>query len=109
MKMRDEEFNKIVEDTVDKIKSILIHKAKEYSRDGDRLSNFRRSAALNRTTPETALLGQLSKHVISVYCHVEDLEKGIVASRERWDEKLLDTIDYLVLLRALVIERLENE
>lgn len=42
--MTNENFETMLNDTFDKIKSVLLAKAGEYAADGDRLHNFKRAA-----------------------------------------------------------------
>jgi hypothetical protein len=76
----------------------------EYARNGDKLHNFKHAGLLERTSPERALRGMLTKHIISIYDMIEDLEGGSHHTLEIWDEKLKDAINYLFLLRGLLIE-----
>lgn len=80
-------------------------KAKEYSRGNDRLSTFKRAAALKKCTPERALEGMKIKHTISIYDMLDDLDIGKHHSLDKWKEKIGDEINYLILLYALLIER----
>lgn len=102
--MTDEAFQKVVADTCKSINAVLHHKAKEYAR-GDRLSNFKKAAAAMSNTPEKACVAFWMKHVISLNDLVNDLEAGRMASMGMWDEKIGDAINYLVLLKGLVMER----
>ena len=102
-------FNVILKDRQTKISRILASKQKEYAVGGDRLHNFKRAGILDAESPEKALWGMLKKHIISVRDMIEALER----SREcpdyaLWDEKLGDFINYLILLEALIIERIEQ-
>lgn len=102
--MTREEFNEIVETRIEHIKFTLTNKGREYAR-GDRLSNFKRAAALEKCTPEKALRGMLSKHLISIYDMIDDLEQDVHSPELIWKEKLGDAINYLILLEALIHER----
>lgn len=111
--MTNEKFNKIVEYVKETlITQTLIIKGNEYTRDGDRLSNFKRMAAALKCTPERALIGAAMKHFASIFDMVDDIDSGripeLLASLDQWDEKLGDAINYLILLRALVEERNGN-
>lgn len=90
--------------------TVLAKKGEEYSAGGDRLSNFKRAALLQLVEPETALIGMLSKHVVSVYDIVDQIEfDGVIPSKEMLSEKITDWINYTILLEALIEERRENE
>lgn len=114
--MNNEAFSSVVDATIEKlIKAVLVNKGAEYTRGDDRLSNFKRMAAALNSTPESALVGAWMKHIASILDMVDDIEtyqdvrKDGVHPMSQWDEKIGDAINYLILLRALVIERKENE
>lgn len=102
--MTNEEFQRVVMDAIKSIDAVLHHKAKEYAR-GDRLSNFKKAAAAMSNTPEKACVAFWMKHVISINDLVNDLEAGKHVSMVMWDEKIGDSINYMILLKGLVTER----
>lgn len=102
--MNTKDFNKVIEDRLSLCKSVLCRKADEYATD-DRLHNFKVAANLQGCTPEKALAGMMCKHTVSVYDLINDLENGKCATREMWDEKIGDSLNYLLLLTALLDER----
>lgn len=104
--MNNDTFDKIVTERTQKIKDILASKAEEYASDTDRLHNFKAGAAMFQCTPERHCAYLMSKHLISIFDMVRDIDMGILASRAQWEEKLGDAINYLILLEALVRERL---
>lgn len=95
--MKTEDFEKIVNQTLDRCKDVLIVKAREYATE-DRLHNFRVAAGLEGITSRQALAGMMAKHTVSVY----DMCRGGEYPAAQWDEKIGDSINYLLLLRALV-------
>lgn len=97
-------FDKIVDDRLRLTKNILSLKAGEYATSQDRLWNFRRAAKLSNNTPEQALLGMLTKHIISIYDMVDNVEAN--RCKDAWQEKIGDAVSYLILLEALILERL---
>lgn len=105
--MTDKEFRRVVGTVTRNIKSTLVTKGSEYAR-GDRLSNFKRAGELSHSTPEMALRGMLTKHIISIYDMIDDLENGKKLTPNDWwvwNEKIIDSINYHILLRALLTER----
>lgn len=109
--MTNEAFSTILELRISAIRDVLAAKAKEYATT-DRLHNFKRSAAMLNTTPEAALVGFLTKHIVSILDMVDalphpSLPGGEEAKLDQWREKLGDAINYLILLEALVSERAE--
>ena len=99
--MNTPEFEAIVNARIKKCKETLIVKAAEYAK-GDRLHNFQRAAAMLNCTPERALFGFLAKHLVSIIDIVDGIEKGQFPAEARWDEKVGDAINYLLLLDAVV-------
>ena len=95
-----EKFDQIVDKMLKHCLSTLNAKAKEYATD-DRLHNFKRAAELQRCTPKRALEGMMAKHIISLFDMAGSNETFPIAL---WDEKLGDTINYCLLMRALVEE-----
>lgn len=105
--MKTEEFTEIVNNRLYLIEKILGSKADEYAR-GDRLSNFKKAADLMECTPEKALFGFVSKHIVALSDFVNDLDTGLNQSGDRWTEKTGDIINYMILLEALVVERMQE-
>ncbi len=103
--MTHAEFCKVTGAQLEYCVKLLTNKGDEYSSDADRLGHFKKAAAINNSTPKAALLGMLTKHLVSVSDMCTD---GKVYSKERWEEKITDSINYLLLLRALVEEEKEE-
>jgi len=102
--MEYEEFNKIVENRLNHCKQLLIPKGKEYSRNGDRLHNFKRAAKIIHASKFDALLGMWNKHLVSILDMVDDARLGILPTPKALDEKMSDNINYTLLLEALFRE-----
>ena len=86
----------------------LQRKTKEYTGDDtDRLGAFKAAAALQHTTPERALAGMLTKHIVSLYDMCFD--DGASYDISTWDEKITDSLNYLFLLKAIVKEGHTNQ
>lgn len=95
------EFRETVQEQFMLCDNMLCGKAKEYATDEDRLHNFKVAAALKGETPRQALAGMMAKHTVSVYDMCMSDEDYPM---ELWDEKLTDSIDYHILLRAIIKE-----
>ena len=102
--MKENEFWELHNDLIDKIQETMMSKNSEYARE-DMLSNIKGSAALLGTTPEKATMSLVSKHIVALCAFVNDLDKGIVQPLDRWDEKITDTIIYMILLYILRREK----
>lgn len=98
--MKQEIFEKIVEEQIKKIKETLLEKQKQYAT-VDRLHNFRTAAILQDSTMEQALGGMLCKHTISIYDMINSGDQYPIAL---WDEKITDHLVYLILLKAVISE-----
>ena len=94
----------IIDERLEKCRAVLVNKAKEYATE-DRLHNFKVAAKLQNCNPVTALAGMMCKHTVSVYDLIRDNEIGINITPEMWDEKIGDSINYLLLLTALLKEQ----
>jgi hypothetical protein len=85
---------------------VLVFKSKEYDLEtGDRFHSFKVAAALQNLTPKQALCGMMCKHTVSVFDMAESGENYPI---EKWDEKITDNINYLLLLRGLIEEEKNN-
>lgn len=105
--MNRETFNKIIIEQIERCDSTLCKKAEEYATE-DRLHNFKVAATIQNCLPTTALGGMMAKHTVSVFDMLTELEKGNSFPIELWNEKIGDSINYLLLLAALIREQ-DNE
>jgi hypothetical protein len=105
--MKPEEFDKILDTRLAQIKDTLSAKAKQYASADDRLHNFKVAGRRLNCTPERALIGMKEKHCVSVMDIVTGIDWGVLPSVEHLEEKIGDEICYLILLEALVKERLQ--
>ena len=104
--MKAAQFDSILVDQIESIRRVLASKRAEYApTDDDRLHNFRKAAALTGQSLAGAAWGMAMKHIVSVADIVEQADKGKVASREMLDEKIGDAINYLILIKACLIEQ----
>jgi len=103
--MTKKRFHEIAQEQIKRSLKVLVEKGCEYSFSEDRLDHFKDSAAEQGITPKQALWGMLSKHLTSL----AGLCRTNSNSLERWTEKITDSINYLLLLRALIAEEFENE
>lgn len=102
--MTNEDFNKIVDEQLNLCRSLLCKKGEEYDSDSnDRFHSFKVAAALQGETSMQALAGMLAKHTVSVY----DLMKEGSHNLTIWNEKITDHINYLLLLKGLIMDELE--
>jgi hypothetical protein len=103
--MNTPDFTVLLERRIGLIKETLNAKAKEYATTYDRLSNFKRQALLKGDNPAGALLGNLSKHLVSVISMIDSYGEDKCPTEKEVDEKIGDSINYLILLEAIFKER----
>jgi len=106
--MNSKDFDAVVEQRLEKIRALLIRKGAEYAYGGDRLSNFKRAAAVQQCTPERALVGMLTKHIVSILDIIDNIETKC-PSIDLTEEKIGDYVNYGILLEALIKERIQHE
>lgn len=106
--MTPERFKYLHEQLMEHCSDTLIAKNEEYSRNGDRLWNFKRAAIIRGVDPECALMGMKVKHDVSVDDLVDNAIKGKLPTEEVLLEKIGDSINYLALLFGLIMERRDD-
>lgn len=94
-------FESIVNTQVKHCTDLLLSKGQEYAPGVDRLAAFKKAAGLLDQTQAQAAFGMLAKHLVSV---ADMVQSGEHYSPERWDEKIGDSINYLLIIRAIIIE-----
>ena len=89
--MNHEQFATLADNRLNHCRQVMVEKAKEYSRNGDRLHNFKRAADMDGTTPTRSLWGMWKKHLVSIADMIDDLDDGKVPSESMVAEKLGET------------------
>lgn len=107
--MINEKFDQVINQTLDEIKNILIIKSKEYQRNNNPFHNFEEGSRMKSITREKALDGMLLKHEISIADMTNDLDKNILPSLNAVNEKFNDNIIYLLLKKAMFIDRINQK
>lgn len=93
-------FAKVVKKQQETCRELLVEKGAEYG-PVDRLHNFKISAAMQGCQEHQALAGMMSKHTTSIY---DMIRSGEYYPMEKWDEKITDHLNYLLLLKAILVE-----
>ena len=99
--MTIERFNEIIQQQLRKTAELLTVKGNEYAPDVDRLAAFKQAADLQQISVPEAVGGMLAKHIVSIYQMLHDAS---LYTDEKWDEKINDAINYLLLLKACIAE-----
>lgn len=109
--MNSKTFDTLVVNQLARSENLLARKGQEYAESAendaaiDRLAHFKKAAALQGGTTEQAAFGMLAKHLVSLADMVRSAKPYPL---ERWDEKISDSINYLLILRAIIEEEHEK-
>lgn len=109
--MDEKRFQTIAEDQIERCKKTLFRKAAEYASTRDRLHNFKVASGLQGVSMAQALAGMMVKHTVSVFdmCRDHKPNQAKEFQLDLWEEKITDHINYLILLKAVVMEELNEK
>ena len=94
-------------ETIERLKTLLLIKGKEYRRNNDPYHNFNEGAKLMNVRPMTVLDFLRLKHVISIADLQKDFEQGKEVSEAQVNEKYDDILVYTLI--ELAYAENENE
>lgn len=95
--MNGKDFYALVDRRLEKTRDVLISKGKQYSKEQNKLYNFRRAAKINQVPLKVALWSMSTKHLVSI---IDMVESDQHFDDDYIDEKIGDMINYLILLEA---------
>ena len=105
--MDNDRFERIYDDRIEKCLTVLELKSNEYSKDYDRLHNFKVAKNLGvYKTNEQALWGMFIKHLV---CLKDACDNPEIATDKFIAEKITDSINYLLLLEGLLTESMDRQ
>ena len=107
--MTPETFIQLSKTLLTKCSNVRNMKKEEYADKDNRLSNFVAAADLNSMSVPEAVMGMMSKHIVSISDMIRDefrLEDKTFEMKQ-WEEKIIDNINYLILLYAAIKEEKE--
>jgi hypothetical protein len=107
MKMTNEQADKYLKDILSTVENTLGVKAKEYVRNEDRMHNFNQGATKLGQSRERVLRGFRLKHDISSDDLLDDLDNGILPTKEYAMEKYGDIINYNILELMSILHKIE--
>jgi hypothetical protein len=96
-----EKFNEMMYEIFTKIRDMSTRKQEEYQENIDRLKHFREKANLRKRRLPQAIWDCADKHIISI---TNMIDSGENFPLPLWDEKIIDNMVYLLLLRASILE-----
>ena len=96
----------VIEPRLELIKKVLIQKGTEYGADKSPFHNFEEASKLSfHTTPQGVAWEFMCKHLQSIKDMIDDHQKlDKVPTRELVEEKIGDTINYLILIEGMFRE-----
>ena len=106
--MTTEDFNQIVEEQINRCRNVLLIKKEEYAAGKDRLAAFKKAGAIQDQSMEKAALGMLSKHLVSISDMILAPAPELFGI-DRWNEKITDAINYLLIIRAIIEEEAHGQ
>lgn len=101
--MNTKQFELLVQRRLNLSREVLMSKGEEYSVDDSPFYNFYAAGRILNTNPTEALLGMLSKHLVQVFDIAAGKHKDAI-TQDLLDEKIGDTINYLILLEGLIVD-----
>lgn len=103
--MTKNEFLQLIENQYHHLVDLTRTKGEEYSRSDDQLANFKRNAADLNLTPEQIWAVYFNKHIDSIKSYIANPSKPL---SEPIEGRINDAILYLLLFKAIVIEKDRN-
>lgn len=98
--MSNEQFDQIVENRIELIRSVLLQKRKEYANQTNPFSNFHRAIGIsNHNTPQKVAWEYMTKHLQSLK---DILSNEVPFTKETVEEKIGDIINYLILIEGML-------
>lgn len=102
--MNSQDFNQLVDETVQATADLLVSKGSEYSNE-DRLSNFKIVGKQLGLTPLQVAMVYMTKHFIALSTYTEKEAKGLTQTlSEPIEGRIHDLINYCFLVKGLIQE-----
>ena len=101
--MNQDESKQVFDYIVKRCERIGEDKSKIYASDFDVLSNFYSAARYQDCTPQKALLGMMTKHLIAIKDFI-NIKVSTDIDLNEWEEKIIDSIVYPIRLYEIIIE-----
>ena len=103
--MNKDKLLKHIEHRINKCKEVLGYKNSEYASQQDVMSNFKNAANFLGVTPEKVAFSYMMKHFESIKSIVYDNKP---VTKELYEEKVTDLINYLLLIDAMMMDKLSK-
>lgn len=106
--MNEEQFNKFLEGELSRIREVMTIKS-TYRTPENVFHNFDTGATIENKSREEIIWGMAIKHFISIQDIRSGLKEGKLPSKETLDEKYTDLINYLLLEKASIEDKIEKQ
>lgn len=109
--MNTEKFNEFVDYALERAKETLTIKAGEYSTHDDRFSDFNKATGLSfHESREKVAWEYMCKHLQSIKNILNHVEIGVNGhpTKELISEKFKDSINYLLLIEAMIVDKIDK-
>lgn len=102
--MTQDKFDEVLNSQIERCIKVLNSKQKEYVLNkSDRLKAFKIVwLDNNKNNQKQVLWGQMVKHLSSIYDMCQKDKKYDLDNIDKWYEKITDTINYLIILIAII-------
>ena len=102
------EFDNVINEQLESCKQTLVVKGKEYRRNDNPLHNFDVGQQQSTTgeTREEVIYGMARKHWISIQDIRNDIKEGKLPTKAMLDEKFGDFINYLLIEKASIVDKI---
>lgn len=107
--MKAVDFEECSKEVIDHCWKLMFDKSKEYASDTDRLANFKQPTSLLETNPAKVCLMYDMKHIASIVKMANDVDKGVLPTKELLLEKVGDYINYGLLFYANMLEMINEK
>lgn len=101
--MDNDDFEYIVDHQLELCCNTLKAKNDAYAANGDVFNNFKQAGTLTYQDPKISLAGMMVKHTVSLYDMISSDDR--IYTIPEWEEKITDHINYLLLLKGLIVEQ----
>jgi hypothetical protein len=108
MSQKEQQFDDSIKETIDSCIKTLIIKGKEYRRNNNPFHNFEVGSRITNQSREDIIWSFAIKHFISIQDIKNDLKNGIIPSKEILDEKYGDLINYLLIEKASILDKING-
>ena len=98
--MHTQKFKDLAKEVLENCSAVLVEKGQDYGSIDDRLIQFKKMGSLQNTTPRKALWAVATKHLTTIMDAVE----GVGPTFEDIEHRIVDFINYLILLLAIIKE-----